>query len=424
MSRRAGSLSLAHDSAQRPDRGRGLRLLVLASTFPRWEGDAEPPFVFNLSRRLAERFEVTVLAPHARGAAVRERVGGVEVMRFRYFWPTALQRLAYGGILPNLKRHPWLWLQVPFFLLFELLATYRAIRLIRPDVIHAHWLIPQGLVASLAGLITRTPFVVTAHGGDVYGLKGGLRDALKGWVMSRATRVTAVSEDLRRSMEEVASSSTASIEVIPMGVDTSLFQPRSKEVVPGEQQDWSGPTLLFVGRLAEKKGVAYLLEAMPSILRRFPDARLQIIGDGPLRGPLELQAALSGVAGRVEFLGGLPGQRLPAYYRAADVFIAPSIVAGGGDTESFGVVIAEAMATGCPVVASDVGGIRDLVTAETGILVPQRDPAAIAAAVADLLDDDARRRRLARSALERVRARFDQRALADRYRSLLQEAAT
>ena len=408
-----------------------LRALVLASTFPRWQGDTEPAFVYNLCRGLQADFDVTVLAPHAPGASLREEWQGMEVVRFRYFWPERLERLAYGGILPNLRRNRWLWLLVPLFLAAELIAALRLVRSHRPDVIHAHWLLPQGLVAAAAGLITKTPVVITAHGGDLYGVRGRVQDALKRWALRRAIALTAVSSDLARVMADLVGGSRGSprsgrprVEVISMGVDTQRFRPDARDERLRRTLGVSGPFLLFVGRLAEKKGVRYLLEAMPAILGNLPAAKLVVVGDGPLRGELESLSRLLGIEESVVFVGGKRQEELPPYYATADVFIGPSIVVSGGDTESFGLVFAEAMASGCAVVASDVGGIRELVReGETGLLVPERDPAAIARAVCALLADDELRRRLAAGGRSRVKRRFEQRSIANRYARVLREAA-
>ena len=140
------------------------RLLVLTSTYPRWRGDSEPGFVHELARRLAVTFEVTVLCPHAPGAARRERMDGVEVERFRYA-PAALETLVPGGgVLPNLKRRPAKWLLLPGFLLGQAIATRRALARLGPDVVHAHWIVPQGAVmALLAALGRRVPWLLTSH---------------------------------------------------------------------------------------------------------------------------------------------------------------------------------------------------------------------------------------------------------------------
>jgi hypothetical protein len=127
------------------------RLLVLASTYPRWPGDPEPAFVHELARRLVDAFEVTVLCPHAAGAATRETFDGVQVLRYRYA-PAALESLVNdGGIVANLKRHRWKWLLLPTFVGALAWRAWRLVRRERPAVVHAHWLIPQGVVAGGAG---------------------------------------------------------------------------------------------------------------------------------------------------------------------------------------------------------------------------------------------------------------------------------
>jgi hypothetical protein len=128
---------------------------VLTSTFPKGVNDSTPPFVFQLCSHLLPHFDLTVLAPAVRHAPQTETLQGVKVRRFHYFWPRSLERLADGAILESLSRSPWLFLQVPFLLLSELIAAFRLARTARPDVIHAHWFVPQGIVAVLAGLALR-----------------------------------------------------------------------------------------------------------------------------------------------------------------------------------------------------------------------------------------------------------------------------
>jgi glycosyltransferase involved in cell wall biosynthesis len=398
------------------------RVLVLASTFPRWTNDTEPPFVYNLSRCLGDGFDVTVLAPHALGALLIEAMDGLTVHRFRYFWPVGLQKLAYGGMLPNLKRNRWLWAQVPFFLLAEFLAARSIVRRECIEVIHAHWLVPQGVVGALVSKVTGKPLVVTAHGADVYGANGGIKNKLKRWALRRTARVTAVSQDLAQAIDRLMGVDTP-VEVISMGVDTERFHP-AVEPSKLRRQLGGGPIVLFVGRLAEKKGVRYLLEAMPAVLAEAPDAMLVIVGDGPLRGELEQQARMLSIADNVRFEGAKRPDELPAYYHAADVFAGPSIVAEGGDTESFGLVFAEAMACGLPVVASDVGGIGDLVkNGETGLLVSQRDPEALALAICRVLADETLHARLRRGGLAHIQTNYTQTAIAGRYAELLEGVA-
>ena len=128
----------------------GRKLLILTSTFPRWNGDDEPPFVYELSRRLQKKFKIYVLAPHAAGCLSEEILNGINIKRFRYFF-SRWEKLAYqGGILSNLKNKPWRYGLVPFFLMAEYVVLIRMLRRHRFDLIHAHWIIPQGLMALLA----------------------------------------------------------------------------------------------------------------------------------------------------------------------------------------------------------------------------------------------------------------------------------
>jgi phosphatidylinositol alpha-1,6-mannosyltransferase len=393
-------------------------LLVLTSTFPRGISDSTPPFVFQLCSHLLPHFDVTVLTPAVRNAPQTETLQGVKVRRFHYFWPRSLERLADGAILESLSRSPWLFLQVPFLLLMELIATFRLARAMRPNVIHAHWFVPQGIVAVIVGRVLNIPTVITAHGGDVYGLRGRLLDALRKALASRCEAVTVVSRDMAAKLPEVTSRRGEPPSVMPMGVDTRRFSAR-----PEPDED-SNQTVLFVGRLARKKGVEYLLRAFPDVLARHPDARLVVVGDGPCRGELEALSSQLGLAERVRFAGAQPPAELPTFYSRSRVFVGPSVVTRGGDTESFGLVFVEAMAADCPVVGTSVGGIPDVVIhGRTGLLVEPESPAALAAAINGLLDSPAEAGRMGSLARRWVRRKFDWRQVARGYANLLTRAS-
>jgi glycosyltransferase involved in cell wall biosynthesis len=393
-------------------------LLVLTSTFPKSVSDSTPPFVFQLCSHLLPHFDVTVLTPAVRKAPEAETLQEVKVRRFHYFWPRSLERLADGAILENLSRSPWLYLQAPFLVLFELIAALRLARTTRPGVIHAHWFVPQGIVAVLVGRILRIPVVITAHGGDVYGLRGRLLDALRRALASRCEAVTVVSRDMATKLPEATSRRGEPPRVMPMGVDTQRFSAKRERVENSDQ------TLLFVGRLAKKKGVEYLIHAFPDILARHPDARLVVVGDGPCRGELETLSSQLGLADRIRFAGAQPPAELPRFYAGSRVFVGPSVVARGGDTESFGLVFVEAMAADCPVVGTSVGGIPDVVIhGRTGLLVEPKSPGALAAAINGLLDSPAEAGKMGALARRWVRRKFDWRQVAQRYANLLAGAS-
>ncbi|MGB5742558.1 MAG: glycosyltransferase, partial [Sedimenticolaceae bacterium] len=242
------------------------RLLVLTTTFPRWADDHEPPFVFELAWRLTDTFDVTVLAPHAPGAARHETMAGVDVHRFRYA-PDRLEKLAYdGGIPTRLRRNPWLALLLPSFLLSQLSAAFRLARANEPAVIHSHWLIPSGLVGAVIKelLPGRRKLLITAHGADVH--VGGRWPVgwLKRQAVDSADIISVVSRALRDRVAPLVPPGTR-VDVASMGVELQTqFVPATTPVVE--------PVLVFAGRLVAKKGVADLLNAMPKVLERVPKA--------------------------------------------------------------------------------------------------------------------------------------------------------
>jgi len=392
------------------------RLLVLASTFPRWSGDPEPVFILELSRRLSESFEVTVLCPHAKGANPREMVGWVRVVRYRYA-PAFLETLVNdGGIMTNLKRSPWKYLLVPSFILSQFWHVWRMARRGEFDLVHAHWLIPQGLVAALQPRKRRAPFVVTSHGVDLHSLRGRLFLWLKRMVVRNATSMTVVSSAMVDLAKEVGAVKDQ-LTVIPMGVDVS------ERFSPDPSVEQSDHEILFVGRLVEKKGVAHLVRAMPAILRVRPDARLTIAGFGPDKEALERLVADLGLESSVEFLGALPQAELPALYRRAAVFVAPFIKATSGDQEGLPVALMEATACGCPVLAGDVEGLHDLLGEHAAeVVFDSRDEEGLATRVVELLNNLPAARARALKLGEVVRKRFDWDEVARDYADVLMAA--
>jgi glycosyltransferase involved in cell wall biosynthesis len=403
------SESLRQKRGHEPARKDGLqRLLVLTSTYPRWINDPEPGFVHELSRRLVDRFDVTVLCPHAYGAAHEDVLDGVRILRYSYA-PSGLETLVNdGGIVTNLRRHPWKWILVPGFFLGQWLALRRVMRQWRPDVIHAHWLLPQGIVATT---VEGSPFVVTSHGADLFAINGRLYAWLRAYVLGRAAAVTVVSKAMRDRLHLESPDTEA--RVMPMGVDFGgLFK-------PDLAKERSRATVLFVGRLVSKKGVVHLIDAMPTVLEKHVNARLDIVGFGPEREALLARVKSLGIEAHVRFVGAVPQMDLPRYYQESAVCVAPFVQDAGGDQEGLGLVVAEAIACLCPVVVGDVPAVHDLLRGHHASIVPQRDVKALARAIVDILDDPVNAQRRVLKMRESLGENFSWRAVADGYAKLL-----
>jgi glycosyltransferase involved in cell wall biosynthesis len=386
-------------------------LLVLASTYPRWAGDSEPGFVHELARRLTGCFDVRVITPHSPGASRRERLDGVDIVRYRYA-PASLETLVYGGgILTHLRRTPWKLLLLPGFVLGQWLAARAAIKQQRPAMIHAHWLLPQGMVARALAK-DGVPYVVTSHGADLFALRGGLIARLRRWVVAKAAATTVVSHAMQELLK--VESPAASVRVAPMGVDAQQRFTPDSSVIRSQVE------LLFVGRLVEKKGLSHLIEALPRIITNHPTVHLIVAGFGPEQDALQQRVQSLGIAERVNFLGAVAPTELPALYRRASLFVAPFVRARNGDQEGLGLVVAEAMACGCPVLAGNVEGVRDLVGNGAGVQVDATDHAALAKAVVELLGDRERRAQLAEAGRAHVLQHYAWEAVAETYRHLFE----
>ncbi len=397
-----------------------LKVLVLTSSYPRTIDDSASVFLRYLADALADRrIETHVLAPSS-GESSDSSEGKVTVHRFQYF-PVQLQRLAYGsGIVPNLKRSPWLWIQVPFFLASMLYSLLRFIRTERPSLIHAQWIIPQGLIAILAKLFYGTPVITTGHGTDVFALRGKFRNALKRLVVTKSDAWTANTVATAGGMG--TSSFSPKAHIIPMGVDVELFAGGRRETlrreVPGGEL-----LVLFVGRLVENKGCHHLLRAI-ALLPPLLSARttLWIVGNGDQRPELERTAKVLGIKHKVRFWGSISNQRLPDFYAAADLFVAPSMETLSGDTEGQGVVLLEAFASGTCVLATRVGGISSIVADNsTGLLVEPGDSKVLAAAIERLLSDPLLRSQLVQNAFVHVKEKYPWARIATEFETLYRQ---
>lgn len=384
------------------------KVLVLATTFPRWQNDTTPAFVYELSKRLQENgLEIVVLAPHYPGVKKFEIMDEMKIYRFPYFWPAKYQKLAYdGGILPNIKRSHLAKIQVPLLILSELFYTFKLIRKEKIGVIHSHWIIPSGLIGGIARKIFKISHITTAHAGDVFTIrKSKILSIIGSFVLKNSDEITANSKYTKNVITAIENELKCNVEIIPMGVDTSRFNSdKASDLRNVFQAEY---LILSVGRLVDKKGIKYLIIAMEDIIKIFPNAKLIIGGSGPEKEKLESLSASLGLKDNVIFVGFIENSDLPKYYASSDIFVLPSIETKGGDTEGLGVVLLEAMACGTPVIGSNIGGITDIIKdGETGFLAQPENPKDFAEIIIKLLSNERMRQRVSRNGLITVKEKF------------------
>jgi glycosyltransferase involved in cell wall biosynthesis len=393
-----------------------MRVLYLVTNFARWEGDPHSPWLVEQALRLRERgVESAVLAPSYKGLKDHE-IYGIPVYRFRYF-PSPWENLTHleGG--PNKIKNPlYLPLILPY-MFFGALAVIRHCRRQRYDVLHVHWPLPQGVLGLIGQNISGARLVTSFHGAELLLTRRYpcLKPVLR-YIIKRSDAVSANSSFTANLVRELAD---IEVKVIPYGSTIVFGDAPSMAAGSEPRPERDGERrILYVGRLIERKGLSYLIEAM-DLLPSGLCVRLDIVGAGDQRPLLERLVEDKGLTERVFFRGRIPYEELVELYAGCDLFVLPAIVDSRGDTEGLGVVLVEAMSYKKPVIATNVGGIPDIVRHnETGILVEQRDPQALAQAIEAMLTDENRARELGRAGLDYVKEYFSWPRIVDQVMAL------
>ena len=376
-----------------------MRILHLVTAFPRDERDIIAPWLVELIKRqraAGHDAQVFTAAYHGSGDHL---FAGIPVHRFRYFF-ARWEALTHDESAADRMQRSLVYRLMPApYVIAGMFAVWRLCRRERFDIIHVHWPVPLALWGWAARRARRTPVVLTFYGIELRWVKRSL-PFLKGfvrWICRWADRVVAISSETAREIRELVD---VPVDVIP------YTTPLSGNTAPRALASGDGKrlTILFVGRLVELKGLAYLIEAVGRLGGRVT-ARIVAIGIGPQRDRLEALARDRKVD--VDFRNKVPDDELHQAFLTSDVLVLPSIIDARGDTEGLGVVLLDAMSYGIPAIASRVGGIPDIIEdGVSGLLVPPGDPQALANAIERVAGDPALAKRLADAGRARLRTHF------------------
>jgi glycosyltransferase involved in cell wall biosynthesis len=374
-----------------------MKVCIFTSVYALAENDRNGSFLVETNRYLKERgVEVHVFAPSYEGLESHS-INGIPVHRFRYF-PAAWEHLTHMRGAPNRIRNPFYLFVAVFYILLGLIEAINYCRKHKFDLLHVHWPFPHGIWGYAASRVTRAPMVLTFHGAEIllskkfFFVKYFLRHAI--------ANSKAIICNSNYTRAEVSKLTDRPIDILPFGTTVSVRPVDKDHNHPVKQ-------ILFAGRLIARKGVDYLLRAMPIILRQV-SAHLHIVSDGDQRQNLERLTAELNLQNSVTFHGVVSNSELERQYAEADVFVLPAIVDDRGDTEGLGVVLVEALSFRTPVVASNVGGIPDVIQDElTGLLVPEKDPEKLAAAIVRILTDPDLANTLAEGGVRHAQSYFD-----------------
>ncbi len=376
---------------------------MVTSSYPLFEGDGTAPFIEEIARSVAKRgHEVDIVLP-AHPKLKRDPEPGIRFFPFPYAPLPSLSVWGYAQSMNADRGFKWKTLAVaPFAALATNQAVRTRLRNRRYDIVHTHWVVPGGVLARGPVKATRTPFVISLHGSDVFAAeRSGLVGFSARLALGSAGAVTACSSDLRDRAIALGARPERT-RTLPYGVDLDFFGAAAASspdvgkamrlrlgVAPGQT------LVVAVGRLVEKKGFAHLIEAA----ERLSSVHVAIVGDGDLETDLRARGhrtslTLAGRFSRTEIRDAL---------HAADLVCVPSVIDSKGNVDGLPNVLLEAMAAGKAIVASRVAGIPDVLNSGVeGILVPPKDASSLREVLRALSEDPPRRAELGAAAARRV----------------------
>ena len=399
-----------------------MNILTLTSSYPRFAGDPTAPFIESITRHVAARgHTIHLVLPEHRQWSRPHVENGVHFHPYRYSPRRSWTPWGYSEALEagtRIKRR--LYPLAPVVLASALRTCAAVVSRESIDLVHAHWLVPNGLLGALVSRRHGLPLVISLHGSDVAVAE---RSRTLGKVarasLSRSAAVTGPSRNLLDRARDLGA--TGRLEWIPYGADPQEFRPDAAVRQRAREQlglELDVIAVVGIGRFIHAKGFDDLIEAIAIAHATNPGIRLVLVGDGDIRAELEAHTERLGLASVVTFTGMATREEVPSYLAAADVVAVPS-VHYEGYVDGLPNVALEAMAAGKPLVATRVGGLPDVVDDEvTGLVVDERDPPALATAVVKLASNADLRHDMGERGRARIEASLNWVTVAERFEAV------
>ena len=394
-----------------------MRIGVLTHNYPRFACDFSGVFIEALCTELVRQGDaVTVWAPDD-PAYTRPDAAPVTLHRYRYAWPRRLQQLGYmRSMQSDLALRLEAYLLSPALFAAGIRQVLADAARLRPDVLHAHWVLPNGFIGALAAPRLGIPLAVSVPGSDAQvAAKNTLFRRMAAFTFKQAALLTANSAELRDAVLPLGADLNK-FDMIIYGTDPDSLRPdprgtaevRAKLAIAEET-----PVVLCVGRMVYKKGFDTLIRALAEAPLAARTLAVVMVGGGDQLADWQQLAHELGVAGRIHWAGSVPKTEIGVYYNMAAMLAMPSV---SRPAEGLNVCVLDAMSCARPVIASTVAGNPlAVVDGVTGLLVPEQNPPALAAAIAALLDNPQVAQSMGAAARRRIETELGWPHLARRY---------
>jgi len=375
-----------------------MKICTLTHTYPRFPDDINAPFVEMLMERLASvGNDVSVISAYDPEWRREPHDHTVDLATYKYIWPDSMHILGYSRTIEgNVRFRKRVLALSPFLFAGAYRAFLNLVRRKKPDVLHAHWILPNGFIAGQVAKATGVPLLIQLHGSDVFTAeKNALFRSMARSAAKNADYILSPSPDLTRRLGNLGID-TSKIGLVPNTVEADFSNDISSEQLSSLKNSLGVPAgntvVLAMGRMVYVKGFDYLLTAFQVVAAKYENVTLVLAGGGVLYDDMKRKAAELRIADRVIMPGAVMRDEVPVYFKMADMFVVPSIRHESGAVDGLPVVVPEAMAAGLPLIASDLSGIPVLVKdGLTGILVKERDVEGIESAITHLIENSAER---------------------------------
>lgn len=401
---------------------------VLTHNYPRYPGDFSGTFIEALCQEFARQEQrVTVWAPFdpAYQKTENRKQKSLDLQLYRYAFSDQAHTLGYMRTMQSdlaLRRNSY-WLG-PAMMAAGIATITRQARQMRPDLLHAHWLLPNGLMGAVVSRLLGIPLVISVPGSDAQVANANpIFRTLARFAMRQASLMTANSADLRDAVAALDPTVLNKFDLILYGADPTALQPDPTGVADLRAQWLANHSvtlspghpviILCVGRMVYKKGFDTLIRALAEPALRSQDVLAVMVGEGDQKAEWQILAQELGVSDRLRWVGNVPKDKISVYYNACDVLVNPSV---RKPVDGLNVCVLDAMSCGKVVVGSTVAGNPlAIVDGETGFLTSEGDPAALAVVLAKLAADPALRQRMGAAARQRIETELGWPPLVRRY---------
>jgi len=366
-----------------------VKILILTTTFPKDKEDyGTPRFVYDIAKNIADRnIKTIVLTPDRPNSKnkIEKYADKFYAIRYRYFIKKKQYLTSGEGIIPSIRKNKENLVLLPFLIIGQLIHSLKLIKKEEINIINSHWLVPSGFTGALIQKILKRKNYVTIHAAALYLLeKIPLGNRIARFIYNNSTRIFIVSNFGKKQFYKLLNlkdkaSYDVKVKTIPMGIYIDKFN-KERNTFAFPEKSFN---ILFLGRLVEKKGLVYAIEAIKCMQSK--NVNLHICGGGPLKNKLEEMVENYNLSQKIKFYGFISESDKINYFNSADILLVPSIETPEGDKEGLPVVILEALSAGLPIIATNVGGIKDgVIDNYTGKLIEQKNSESIVNAIIEI----------------------------------------